>query len=317
MAILPKVECPKCGQLLESEEFTPSGKDGRAKTASGFSSCLRRCLICGVGLSNANTGEATSLTRIYRDPIPKEVMEYLEEVIGQAINTRNRPKKREKLESENSEDAVTWTIFRYLQKEQMLADVLSALGVITLADGQQEPTLLLWGAATPPSDPAGQDVTRQVVNTSDAIGENHASRSEPDVILDFGEQGLCVIEVKLRSKNDQKPADYPHWAMYFKDTDAFADEGQVRESGCYELARNWRIGCDLAGARPFTLVNLAGPSLFADKSEQDRLRRFQDGLAEKEGRTFLELAWDDMLQQIPAPCPPWLKDFINKRRVGE
>ncbi len=76
-----------------------------------------------------------------------------------------------------------------------------------------------------------------------------------------GPAGIVFIEVKYRSLNDNKDADYGGWSRYL-DTDAFADPLSLRRSGHYELARNWRIGWDLAGERPFTLVNLGPPILF-------------------------------------------------------
>jgi hypothetical protein len=312
MAKLPGVRCPECDDLLESDDYTPNKKGG-APTASGFNSCLRKCSQCGVGLSNAKTTDR--LTKIYRDPIPEEAIEYLDQVLGQALNTRNRPNKRNKLQSENSEDAVTWVVFRYLQKQGMLGKILSSCGRGESRKDDREPTLLLWGAAVPPSDHLGQELRERLIRVSDSLGENPGSRSEPDVVLDFGGEGLVVIEAKLRSKNDKKSTSDPHWGIYFAETDVFADEDQVRESGCYELARNWRIGCEIAGPSPFTLVNLAMPSLFAEAHEQERLMQFQSGLAETETHRFCQLTWSDILQCLPKPWPQWFDSFITERRL--
>jgi hypothetical protein len=47
-----------------------------------------------------------------------------------------------------------------------------------------------------------------------SLREDPNSFSEPDVIVDLGEEGLMFIEVKHCSGNDLKPADYCGWSRY-------------------------------------------------------------------------------------------------------
>jgi uncharacterized Zn finger protein len=52
---MPKLEnltCPKCGKVIESEEYKSNRREG-AFTATSFDTCLRRCEECGIGFSNA------------------------------------------------------------------------------------------------------------------------------------------------------------------------------------------------------------------------------------------------------------------------
>lgn len=80
-------------------------------------------------------------------------------------------------------------------------------------------------------------------------------RSEPDVILDFADVGLVIVAVKYRSGNDQQKCGDKH-EKYLSNTDAFAEPELIGRAQLYELARNWRIGVELAEGRPFTFVNL-------------------------------------------------------------
>jgi hypothetical protein len=75
MEKLKNLTCSKCGQIVESEPYTPNKKGG-AFAATSFETCLRRCDNCGVGYSNAQNPD--SVVKIYRNPldnIPLEVQD--------------------------------------------------------------------------------------------------------------------------------------------------------------------------------------------------------------------------------------------------
>jgi len=309
MAVLPTVQCPGCGHELKSDEYD-SERSNRERRASGFESCLRRCEVCGIGLSNGNTGDVSRLTPIYRNPVPEEVSEHVEDVLRLALNEKNRPKKRTEFQSHSSEDAVTWTVFRYLQMSGSLVDVARELGC--QGGSQEQPRLLLWGASVPPDDDRAQRVREELISISDRLGERPAYRSEPDIIIDTGEGGVCVLEAKLRSGNDVKDADYAGWPRYVKGTDAFSDEIGPCESGLYELTRNWRIGWELAGARPFTLVNLVTPA--ALRTGQDRLAAFTSCLTTRHDRQFRQMTWQEIFSaRHGRTVPQWLEGFLRNR----
>ena len=175
-----------------------------------------------------------------------------------------REESRDKLRRfgfSTSEDAVTWVVFGYLALH-------AARGLSGLAQ-----RLL-----------AGSELRARLVDILDSIGEDKKRRSEPDVVLDYGSAGLAVIEVKLHAANDEaKPADVAKFDKYLRDTSAFGDPSKVKKSRMYELSRNWRIGWDLAGQRPFRLVNLGPAALF---KQSERLDSFERGLAISPSRRF-------------------------------
>lgn len=289
--------CPKCRRELHPATFS-----GQPKPAFDFESCLRRCETCGVGISNARDGE----TFIHRNPldnIPAEVRGEAIWTIQNALNIRNRGSKEIKFGFSTSEDALTWTVFSYLHREGLLSRVVSDL---LPTPPTSEPVLLLWGCPVPPYSKQGDALCRHLVSILKCIGEDPLSYSEPDVIMDFGREGLVLIEVKYRSGNDRNTIPNK-FAKYVGGTGAFRDVDAVVGSGFYELARNWRIGFDLSTGRAMILVNLAVASR---SSEQAALSIFSDGLSQDGTHQFQQVWWSDFLGQFSLPA--WLSEYTQR-----
>jgi hypothetical protein len=215
-----------------------------------------------------------------------------------ALNERHRDAKRTEFQSANSEDRVTWIVFRYLQHGNLLRTVLAQTGVVPARE-VSAPTMLLWGVPVPNDHVAGAEMRKALVKVCDAIGENPECRSEPDVMLDFGDV-VVGIEVKYRSGNEVKGSDYGGWRRYTKGTQVFSDAVDVRASGLYELARNWRIGCDLAGRRSLVLLNL-GPATLLNGDSGERLKQFERSLSQQAGRSFHFVSWPQLLSGAALP----------------
>ena len=297
---LASLPCPRCGSLL-------AATDGVAGRAEQFEDCLRRCETCGVGWSNGETAPR----RIWRDPldnVPSEVRPGLMDAITQALNVRNREMKRVKLASDRSEDAITWTVLQYLARHTAGdAHWRLLLGCGSQPSSIPAPTILVWGV--PIDGGNGKELRAAIETVLDRLGERSASRTEPDVVLDFGEVGLVLVEVKYRSRNDRQ--DDKPWSRYVSEERAFADAGAARASGRYELARNWWLGCDVAGARPLTMVNLvARPEVGAELA---RTEVFAGSLRLDSGRRFLRLTFSDLLSAIPIPWPSWFNAYVEER----
>lgn len=313
MAKLPSIICPGCGSNVESREFTPIPKGG-AYHASDYQSCLRQCKCCGYGFSNANTDQIEELTIIYLNPLrnlPEFIAEGHEYIFEQAMNEMNRLSKKEKFASSKSEDHVTWVVFRYLQAQSGIRDVISKVGIEFARLAICEPKLLLWGAPIPKDDSVAESVHYQLENVLDAIGEDKNRRSEPDVILDFGVAGLVFIEVKLWSQNETKKDDYAGWGKYLTSTEAFIDPNKVKHSGFYELSRNWRIAWQMASDRPMALINLGPAGIFKD-DEKIPMQLFSESLRLNPIRQFVKVTWKSFLDAI-AKKPEWFSQYIQDR----
>ncbi len=314
MPELEAITCPDCGRSTGPVDYAPDQRGG-PPPAQSYATCLRKCLSCDVGFSN--TRDPSAVVRIHRDSlrnIPEQVRDGAMETLAAALNIRNRENKREKFAFETSEDAVTWTVFRYLQSTGTLGGVLREC-VPDLGNAvPQEPALLLWGVPVSAGDVQAGAVRERLEEILPRIGENPESMSDPDVILDCGGAGIVFIEVKYRSLNDNKDASYGGWSRYL-DTDAFADPLSLCSSGHYELARNWRIGWDLAVERPFTLVNLGPPILF-EGPEGKRLAEFERRLERSENRRFRQLTWSRLLEAIPGQ-EEWFGEYVARRGLHQ
>jgi hypothetical protein len=182
--------------------------------ATRFDDCLRRCEPCGIAASNAANPQA--VTYIYRDPldnIPIESRAGASEALDRALNVRNRESKRRRFGFSTSEDAVTWVVFTYLLRSGQLLAALARAGLIRDETSTTVPTLLLWGVPVDSGAP-GATIQKRLSDLCVSLQEDPNSLSEPDVVLDLGEDGLMFIEVKYLSGNDLKEADYPGWSKY-------------------------------------------------------------------------------------------------------
>ena len=306
---LPALVCPGCHGEIASAAVT-----GKAPSASTFRSCLRKCDACGIGASN--TRDSDAVTFIYRDPIesiPLESRHGADEALRRALNEHNRSSKRARFGFvPTSEDALTWVIFTYLLRAGLLLKTLQRLGLAADDPNPGMPSLLLWGVPVDDCS-GGEELRGQLEMLCMSLGENPQSLSEPDVIIDLGRGGLIFIEVKHRSGNDRQDPNYVGWKKY-RSPELAWDMDVIRDSGCYELARNWRLLHGLASNRRATLINLGPLSLFNGK-EGERLDRFAQGLNATKLSEFRKLSWNEFLSDALLEAPDWFIDFCSQRRV--
>ena len=282
----------------------------RPRPAASYRDCLRKCERCGVAYSNGRSRP----TLIYEDPLdnlPTALRSGALDVLERSMNVDNRSNKRAKFGFIRSEDAVTWTIFVGLLRSIPFALPAICRELFDLSI-EQAPELLLWGASVEGSK-RGQAVEERLIDISDRLGERARSRSEPDVILDFGPAGLVVIEVKYQSPNDHR--ERANWTPYLNESRAFAQPTLAQSSGLYELVRNWRIAHDLAASSPFLLVNLA-PQHLLDATPGRPL--FERSLGARGNGRFLPLSWSDFLAVVEGQetqLPPWWDPYVESRSL--
>lgn len=132
---LRDLECPGCKAVLEAEA-------GEAAAATEFAKCLRRCDKCGIGSSNSANRPVEILADALEN-VPGEVRPLLSQVLDSGLNATNHKNRRSTIGFRTSEDAVTWTVFRYWHQSRRLQWFGERVGLS--AAGPCEPTLLLWG----------------------------------------------------------------------------------------------------------------------------------------------------------------------------
>lgn len=291
---LQKVLCPTCGAFIHAVRGVP-------KAVNCYEDCLRKCEKCEVAFSNSQTKP----TVIYRNPemnVPAEARDGIRETLALALNARHRRDKLIKFGFSTSEDALTWTVFTYLARSGQIGSLFANMGFVEPQPKQS--TILLWGVPHPLNSASGKTMVDHLVKVCDHLGEVPDRRSEPDVIMDFADEGLIIIEVKYGSANATETFGTKH-QKYLDCTDAFSDTNAIRDSRLYELARNWRIGVDLAGGRRFTLLNL----VVADR-EVRATDQFKAGLNPAVGN-FEVAVWSDLLECCEKP--EWLQLYLSGR----
>jgi len=116
----------------------------------------------------------------------------LDEAVSRAV-TASSSKPRQ-LASESSEDALTWTVVRYLEQEGRLAAVVSHLELLPKVD--EEPVVLFWGSESPGTK--SNAASARLTEIARDLGETK-KRTEPDAILDFGLVGSYSSKPSLEA----------------------------------------------------------------------------------------------------------------------
>lgn len=274
---------------------------GKRLTAHSREDCIYRC-ECGVAYSNAtNERDRALITASPELNVPKAVRAGLVETLGQAVNRANRESKLFKFCSENSEDAITWTVFRGLEQRGRL----NALVAPEHPSG--EPALLLWGV--PLGGDRAPEVASALADVCQSLGEKANALSEPDAIVVWPEL-VVLVEAKFRSANELRP-NYRGFPRYLDRPELFAaSSDEVAAAGYYELTRNWRIGTALAERLQtpgFLLINLGPP----EKIEVDA-DIFMTLVAQSPLREFASCSWSDVLEAAK-PLEAWLDRYASER----
>jgi hypothetical protein len=132
-----------------------------------------------------------SPTYVLSDPLENFIVG--QDLVAMALNGEWKKAETHRLGYENSEDAVSWNVFRALQEAGKLANVASMLTGETVS---AEPDLILWGHRV--TETAAHDVPRLQL-ALDVLEPAHSQQTEPDVILRVPGWGWIFIEAKFSS----------------------------------------------------------------------------------------------------------------------
>lgn len=201
--------------------------------------------------------------------------------------------KREtrRMARDNSEDAVTWNVFRYLENSGLLGDYLA---FITKCP-QTNPETMFWSYRK--QDKRDWDLLNKARRE---FGETIKRGSEPDLMV-FTDQSLFFIEAKLTASNKIAPKerdDKYHkkydtgadgwFSKVFKPSEEFWDLAATRKQ--YELLRFWLLGTWMSNdlKKGFYLLNLVRED--AEKTiETDFGMRLVQGSCK-----FKRITWEDI-----------------------
>lgn len=211
-----------------------------------------------------------------------------------------RGKREHRFEHDNSEDAVTWNTFRYLEKTKILTKFLADVS----RTNQEGVDLVYWSYSQTENNP---DNSWSWLNKArKEFGENLKRSSEPDLIA-FTGKTLFFIETKLTASNTTRPSDLSKIQNYLKGGNHWHEQilksdfeaVAVREKK-YELLRFWLLGSWLAKEMglDFYLLNVVRA-----KKEQDIEERFKRFIVEDKHRQFKRVSWEEIYGFISVNAP--------------
>ncbi len=210
----------------------------------------------------------------------------------QAIKT---VKRESRIARDNSEDAVTWNVFRLFERTDTLAGLLSAL----LCRPISNPRVIYWSY-----DQQSGGVWEPLSRARQEFGERDQRGSEPDLII-VSDQSLIWIEAKVTALNETRPSNPPYSLPAYEAGGngwfhhAFRSDPSTitNTAGLYELMRFWLLGSWIAehACLSFHLV-----SLVLDRQEPDLVGRVAPYLQESVRRAFLRATWKEIYRYVAA-----------------
>jgi hypothetical protein len=174
--------------------------------------------------------------------------ELIEQLTGKAETWR--------LGNENSEDALSFNVFRSFQETGLLRQVA---GVLVGLELEEEPELIVWGHRLGGGSAAPDDDLKAVLNE---IEGTRGQQTEPDVILRLPGWGWIFIEAKLSSPTSTykgRPDRLASWRNRYGNSEAFnATSLAAAEADAFpeQLLRNVAVAHRLAGGKNAAVVAL-------------------------------------------------------------
>lgn len=201
-------------------------------------------------------------------------------------------KRESRMAQNNSEDAVSWNVFRFLERNNL---VEGFLGSIT--DTPQKSAEVIYWSYSQRED-AGWSLLNRARRE---FGEQIKRASEPDIIIKT-DNALFFIEAKLTAGDETIPSDLNNSKKYETGGDNWfskvfnSDYKTVAiAEKKYELLRFWLLGTWMAKQQDldFYLINLV-----LSEREANIEAIFKGHIKENQRRKFLRITWETIYQFI-------------------
>lgn len=203
-------------------------------------------------------------------------------------------KRESRIARDNSEDALTWNVFRFLEKENLLSNYLSRFSKIE----EKKPEVMYWSYSQ-----TEKTAWSKLVQARQEFERNPAKGSEPDIIIKT-DKTLFIIEAKLKASNKTVPSSkdplvkekYVNGGLGWYQNVFTSDFETIAFSNRkYELLRFWLLGSWMARQQGlnFVLINLVP----AEKEKYIEVQ-FKKYILEEGSRTFLRNTWEGIYRFI-------------------
>ena len=201
-------------------------------------------------------------------------------------------KRESRIARDNSEDALTWNVMRYLDRKGLLADFLSHLSNKEIKEAE----LILWSYS--PKENSDWSLLNEARKE---FGETVARGSEPDIIIRT-DKVLYFLEAKLTAKNETKPSDLQNRKKYetggnnqFQQIFKSDYETVAIKEKRYELMRFWLLGSWMAKQLE---IDFEFYSLVMQSRDQKIKEDFGKHIIETSERKFLRLTWEQIYNYV-------------------
>lgn len=197
-------------------------------------------------------------------------------------------KRESRIARDNSEDALTWNVMRFLDRQGLLTDFLSQLSNKKITEAE----LILWSYS--PKEKSDWTLLNQA---RIEFGETIARGSEPDIIIRTNKV-LYFIEAKLTAKNETTPSELQKRKKYetggnklFPQIFKSDYETVAEKEKKYELMRFWLLGSWMAKQLE---VDFEFYSLVMQSRELEINATFGKHIIETTERKFSRLTWEQI-----------------------
>ena len=203
-----------------------------------------------------------------------------------------KEKRESRIARDNSEDAVTWNVFRFLERSNLVESTLSYIVGSTFKLSE----VIYWSYSQ------NENAVWSELNKARAeFGESPQRSSEPDIIIKT-DNVLLFIEAKLTAGNETVPSDKTNSKKYKTGGDNWFSkvfksdyETVAIDKKKYELLRFWLLGTWIAKQLDldFYLVNLV-----LSERENNIEADFRSHIYENQRMKFKRISWEDIYHRI-------------------
>lgn len=212
--------------------------------------------------------------------------DFLDKIIG-------AKRVKAQLHHDNSEDAVSWNVFRFLERSKLLSEFLAKLCNSSVTN----PKIIYWSYSQ-----SQQNVWNELETGRAEFGESPQRSSEPDLVV-ISDDVLFFIEVKLTAPNkidfnkNHTAEDKAERVRRYSKGDHFLKQPveNIIDAGYYQLIRFWLIGAWIADNKNlnFYLLNLVRKN-----EERDIESEFGKYIKQNEKREFMRVTWEDICKYV-------------------
>ncbi|MDP2302550.1 MAG: hypothetical protein Q8N03_09015 [Ignavibacteria bacterium] len=256
---------------------------------------------------------------IYISPSTYEYVNYQDNLLWkdyddiQLLESILKSKRESRISRERSEDALTWNVFRYLDKKNELVEWCSGF----VKKRVSYTNIIYWSYCK------NTNGTYPLLKEARAeFGEANSRGSEPDLIIET-DKALFFIESKLMASNKTNPSNPNVTKKYLTGGSEWFSKvfkspySEIICNSKYELMRFWLLGTWMASKtkKEFFLVNLV-PIFMEEEIEAN----FGKHIIQNEQRKFYRLTWENMFSYIDLKYrtddEKLLSDYLLNKTIG-